>query len=207
MAHLSHATCDIGEMLSAYLDGELRPGELDVVAGHLEGCEPCIAEFRELKEARTAVRLVPMLQVPDRVIRVAHYGEELSAFLDGQLGTAEHEILSSHLQTCAECRHELQTLDSARTAVRALPTLEPPVLLDLEREFAARRRRHIRPRQLLGAAVSVAAAVTLVGALTGPAEQPRPVDLDAIADRHGARVSVDSGFAVVPAGFVPGGAP
>lgn len=205
MAHLSHDACDIGELLSAYLDGELRPGELEVVAEHLDGCEPCVAEFRELKEARTAIRLVPMLQVPDRVILMAHYAEELSAFLDGELGTAEHQIVSTHLQTCAECRYELQTLDSARTAVRALPTLEPPVLLDVEREIVARRR--IQPRQWVSAAVGVAAAVALIGALGGSAEPTQPLDLDAIADRHGARASVDAGFSVVPAGFVPAGAP
>ena len=204
MAHLSHPTCDIGELLSAYLDGELRPGELEVVAEHLDGCEPCVAEFRQLKEARTAIRLVPMLQVPDRVIRMAHYAEELSAFLDGELATAEHQILSMHLQTCAECRHELQALDSARTAVRSLPTLEPPVLLDVEREIV---RRRLSPRRLASAAVGIAAAVTLVGALAGSTEPAQPVDLDAIADRHIARASVDAGFSVVPAGFVPGGAP
>jgi anti-sigma factor RsiW len=204
MAHLSHPTCDIGELLSAYLDGELRPGELEVVAGHLDGCEPCVAEFRQLKEARTAIRLVPMLQVPDRVIRMAHYGDELSAFLDGELATSEHQILSTHLQKCAECRHELQALDSSRTAVRSLPTLEPPVLLDVEREMV---RSRLSPRRLVGAAVGVAAAITLVGALTGTTEPAQPVDLDAIADRHIARASVDAGFSVVPAGFVPGGAP
>ena len=203
MAHLIDG-CDIGELLSAYLDGELRPGELDVVAEHLDGCEHCIAEFRMLKEARTAVRLVPMLQVPDRLIRLAHYADELSAYLDGELGTAEHDIISTHLQTRAECRHEVHELDAARTAVRALPTLEVPVLLDAER---ARRRRRVSPQQWAGAAASIAAAVALIGALGGSAEPGRPVDLDAIAERHGARASVDAGFSVVPAGFSPVGAP
>ncbi len=203
MAHLIDG-CDMGELLSAYLDGELRPGELDVVAAHLDGCEHCIAEFRMLKEARTALRLIPMLQVPDRVIELAHYTVELSAYLDGELGTAEHGIISSHLQTCAECRHELHELDGARTAVRALPTLEPPVLLDAER---ARRRRRISPQRLAGAVAGVAAVVALVGALGGTADQAQSVDLDAIAERHSARASVDAGFSVVPAGFAPVGAP
>lgn len=203
MAHLIDG-CDMGELLSAYLDGELRPGELDVVAEHLDGCESCIAEFRMLKEARTAVRLIPMLQVPDRVIELAHYTEELSAFLDGELGTAEHDIISTHLQTCAECRYELHELDGSRTAVRALPTLEPPVLLGAER---ALRRRRFSPQQWAGTAAGIAAAVALIGALGGTAEPTQPVDLDAIAERHGARASVDAGFSVVPAGFAPVGAP
>lgn len=204
MAHLTDTGCEMGELLSAYLDGELRPGELDVVAAHLDGCEECIAEFRMLKEARTAIRLVPMLQVPDRLIKLAHYAEELSAFLDGELGPAQHQILSTHLETCAECRHELHELDAARTAVRALRTLEPPVLLDVERE---RRRLRVSPRQWVGAAAGIAAAVVLVGALGGSADPGQSVDLDAIADRHGARASVDAGFSVVPAGFSPVGAP
>ena len=205
MADLNPTPCDIDELLSAYLDGELRPGELEVVARHLDGCERCIAEFRELKEARTAVRLIPMLQVPDRVIRMVHYGEELSAFLDGELVTAEHHILSTHLQTCAECRYELQELDSARAAIRSLPTLEPPVLLGVERDIVAQRR--LSPRRAVAAVVGAAAVVAVIGALGGSAEPPQPLDLDAIADRHGARASVDAGFSVVPAGFVPRGAP
>jgi anti-sigma factor RsiW len=203
VAHLMDG-CDIGELLSAYLDGELRPGELDVVAEHLDGCEHCIAEFKMLKEARTALRLVPMLQVPDRLIRLAHYADELSAYLDGELGTAEHEIISTHLQTCGECRHEVHELDAARTAVRALPTLESPLLLDAER---GRPGRQISTRQWATAAAGIAAAVALLVGLGGSAELGRPVDLDAIAERHGARASVDAGFNVVPAGFSPVGAP
>ncbi len=66
------SACDIGELMSAYLDGELRDGELDQVVSHLTDCLECIAEFHDLKEARTAVRMLPMLQVPDRVMPAAH---------------------------------------------------------------------------------------------------------------------------------------
>ena len=93
-------SCTIGELLSAYLDGELRDGELDLVVEHLADCLECIAEFHDLKEARAAVRMMPMLQVPDSVMPAAHYGPELSAFLDGELTAlgGDHGVLDHFLQ-------------------------------------------------------------------------------------------------------------
>ena len=63
------SSAQLGELLSAYLDGELRDGELEIVVSHLNDCLECIAEFHDLKEARAAVRMMPMLQVPDRSCR------------------------------------------------------------------------------------------------------------------------------------------
>lgn len=204
MADLRRCEGTIGELLSAYLDGELRPGEIDVVVSHLEGCEDCVAEFRSLKEARTALRLVPMLQVPDRALQIAHYAEELSAYLDGELATAELEIVTTHLETCSDCRSELHELDSARTAVRSLPTLELPILLDVERSV---RRPGSRSRRIVAAVAGAAAVLAIAVGLSGSPAPGEGVDFDAIAERHNARASVEDGFSVVPAGFVPVGSP
>ena len=127
--------CDIGELLSAYLDGELHEGELDRVDAHLGDCEDCILEFRHLKEARAALHMLPQLELPEWLIDQAiHLGPELSAYLDGELTTAEFPLVMAHLRDCSICREELHQLDAARTAVRALPRVEPPVFLDVRRE-------------------------------------------------------------------------
>ena len=89
--------CTVEELFSAYLDGELAPGELETVAEHLAGCTDCIAAFHDLKAVRSAVRTLPKLEVPERLLPTAHYGEGLSAYLDGALSTMEHEALSTHL--------------------------------------------------------------------------------------------------------------
>lgn len=57
----------LGELLSAHLDGELTIGEARLVAGHLEVCGACRAEFDDLASARAAVRTLPALELPESV--------------------------------------------------------------------------------------------------------------------------------------------
>jgi len=195
LAGAEGSACNIGELMSAYLDGELRAGELDQVVAHLTDCLDCIAEFHDLKEARTAVRMLPILQVPDRVMPAAHYGPELSAFLDGELAGEEQEMILNHLQSCTECLLELQDLDVARTAVRSLPGVEPP--LPLVPRLPVRAQRTSLRRLAIAAAGFIGAAfIAFNMAASGP--EPTSVDLDQFADRHNVRVSVDDGAAVVP---------
>lgn len=190
------STCDIGELMSAYLDGELRDGELERVVSHLADCLDCIAEFHDLKEARTAVRMLPILQVPDRVMPAAHYGPELSAFLDGELTVGEQAMIVNHLHGCTDCLLELQDLDAARTAVRALPGVEPPIPL-LPRLPVRSQRTSLRRLAVAAAGFIGAAFIAFNMASSGP--EPTSVDLDQFADRHNVRVSVDDGAVVVPA--------
>ena len=191
--------CTIGELLSAYLDGELLEGELDAVVEHLAACEPCIAEFHDLKHLRAAVRTLPRLEVPERLMPTSHHGSALSAYLDGELGTAEHELVRTHLADCGTCRVELHELDAARTAVRSMPRVEPPELLDVRRIGRADRHDSRRRLKLATAAASIAAVVALgVGMFTSGSE-PARLDLDAFSDRHVARASVEAGFVVLPA--------
>lgn len=188
--------CSAEELFSAYLDGELAPGELDIVVTHLTSCAECIASFHDLKAVRSAMRTLPGLEVPERLISAAHFDVELSAYLDGALSTMEHRNLSAHIASCRECRDELHDLDGARTAVRALPVLEPPEFLDLrrrQRETAPRRRR------LAGVMAGAAAAVVAVALAASNGATPPEVDLDMLADQHTARVSVEPGFSIVPA--------
>lgn len=57
----------LGELLSAHLDGELSMDEARLVAGHLEVCGACRAEFDDLATARAAVRSLPSLEFPKTV--------------------------------------------------------------------------------------------------------------------------------------------
>jgi len=198
VADLTPAPCDIGELMSAYLDGELQPGELDHVVEHLGECTDCILEFRQLKEARATVRTLPRLEVPERLLPSFHFGPELSAYLDGELPTEEQTLVFGHLQACDECRDELHELDAARTAIRSLPGLEPPVLLDVHREPHRARWQGRRGRVVAVAAGAVAAAVIAVGVAGNSAPEPT-IDLDSFTNQHVARASVEAGFTVIPA--------
>ncbi|MEX1006003.1 MAG: zf-HC2 domain-containing protein [Acidimicrobiia bacterium] len=59
------------ELLSAMLDGELSESEAAWVAAHLDGCGQCRSELDGLASARSAVRGLPMLDLPEDV----HPGE------------------------------------------------------------------------------------------------------------------------------------
>ncbi len=52
------------ENLSAYLDGELNPGEAGALKEHLEGCSACSAELESLRSTVALVRSLPRAQAP-----------------------------------------------------------------------------------------------------------------------------------------------
>lgn len=54
----------LGELLSAYLDGEVSPDESTTVREHLGDCEDCRDELQAVMEARAAVRALPLLEPP-----------------------------------------------------------------------------------------------------------------------------------------------
>lgn len=132
-----------------------------------------------------------------------HPDDELSGYLDGELPTAEMEALSAHLARCAECRRLLQEVDGARTAVRALPRLDPEAVAARPgpptRTSPGRRRR-------LGVGMAVAAGVAAVVAglvlVRGPA--PDLIEPGDLTSRHVVRSAVDPGLSL-PMGSRPGG--
>jgi anti-sigma factor RsiW len=52
------------ELISAYLDGELSRPEMQRLLEHLPSCGVCAAELEELQAVRTAVRSLPMVELP-----------------------------------------------------------------------------------------------------------------------------------------------
>jgi len=61
---MSHA----GELISAYLDGELAKAEIDQLHSHLATCGKCAAELQEMQVVRSAVRSLPLLELPAGLI-------------------------------------------------------------------------------------------------------------------------------------------
>jgi anti-sigma factor RsiW len=202
----SAASCETAVLVSAYLDGQLQPGELDIVVEHLADCRDCIAEFHQLKEIRAALRTLPSLELPERLLPDTHLGEQLSAYLDAQLDTTEHEVVSSHLEFCTDCRLELHELDAARTAIRSLPRVEPPEFIAVHRDRIDRERW--TRRRVIAAGLGIAAAATVLFAAFGPSGGPATdLDINPFLDQHQARVSVESGIGIIPAIAPAGGTP
>jgi anti-sigma factor RsiW len=195
MAGVTPVSEHLSLLLSCYLDGELDDGELDEVVAALEGDLDAIAEFRRLQAARRAVRTLPTLDMPLDLLPGGHLGEELSAYLDGELSTGEMPDVIAHLSNCQDCRMELAALDRSRTAVRALPGVEPPDFLDFSGEERRRRRAVLVPAAIAGSIAAVALAFTVSATRWGA--EPTSIDLADLQTRHAAVASVPS----VPTGF------
>ena len=57
-----------GDLLSAYLDGEVSASERAGIDEHLAVCPPCRGELEDLAGARAAVRSLPMLEPPAGIL-------------------------------------------------------------------------------------------------------------------------------------------
>lgn len=202
----SSESCETIVLVSAYLDGQLQPGELDVVVEHLAECAGCIAEFHQLKEIRAALRTLPFLEMPERLLPDTHLGEQLSAYLDGQLDTNEHDFVISHLEFCTDCRLELHELDGARTAIRSLPGLDPPQFIAVH-QARIEQDRWSRRRVLTAGAGIAAAAALVVATFGGSGTGGADIDINPFLDQHQARVGVEAGIGIVPAFAPAGGSP
>ena len=188
MAGLTPVSEELSILLSCYLDGELTPDELGVVVGALESDLDAIAEFRRLQEARRAVHSLPLMHLPLDLTPGGHVGEELSAYLDGELTTGEMPNIVAHLSECPDCRLELAALDRSRTAVRSLPGLEPPEFLDAHRARPERHRRVLVPAVVATSVAAAAFAFTL--SATRSSTEPTSIDLADLQTRHAAVASV-----------------
>lgn len=56
------------ELISAYLDGELVGDELTKLTSHLSSCGQCAAELEDVQRVRSAVRSLPVLELPSGLI-------------------------------------------------------------------------------------------------------------------------------------------
>jgi hypothetical protein len=111
--------------------------------------------------------------------------ESLGAYALGQLGDDERTGLEAHLEGCAECRAELESL---RSVVKLLPLADPQQLGTVpslprglgdrvmasiagERRTRTRRRRRRGGFALAGAAAAVAAALLAIFFIGGDEEE------------------------------------
>jgi hypothetical protein len=59
-------------------------------------------------------------------MRVTHVHELLSPFLDDELAPREREQVRAHLETCADCRRDLESLRATQGLVRSLDPVKVP---------------------------------------------------------------------------------
>ena len=56
------------ELISAYLDGELHGAEQSQLQEHLAGCGKCSVDMEQLQFVRSAVRSLPVLELPEGIV-------------------------------------------------------------------------------------------------------------------------------------------
>lgn len=131
-----------------------------------------------------------------------HPGDLLSAYLDGELDTSERPAVRGHLAACGDCRAELESIASARSALRSLPTLPAPAELIPAPRVTSLASRRSRWRVVTAAAAVAAAAVFGVAAVRGGDEVP--LDLTTVVEQHSVRSSVDPGVSMLQVSTVVG---
>ncbi len=123
-----------------------------------------------------------------------HLRDLLSGLLDRELTVEEELAAGEHLERCAACSAELESVRLARSWVRALPAVDPPsgfyerILFKREPRYVA--RPSVRRRVGVGAlAASAAAAVTLIG-VTPPRDTPVSPAVARLVEAHATGASV-----------------
>lgn len=58
-----------GDLLTGYLDGEVSAAERRSVADHLAGCDACGELLQDLRETRSLLRSLPLLDLPLPALR------------------------------------------------------------------------------------------------------------------------------------------
>lgn len=56
------------ELISAYLDGALNRGEVGALIDHLSNCGRCTEELEAMQRVRSAVRSLPMVELPPGLV-------------------------------------------------------------------------------------------------------------------------------------------
>lgn len=102
-------------------------------------------------------------------------GAKLSAFLDDELADDAALAVTRHVMGCGACRAELEALRSTRSALRALPAIQAPVLTSEVRSLRRVRtwsRRVVAISGLTAAALALGAAAYVAGGDVGEVVPP-----------------------------------
>ena len=128
-----------------------------------------------------------------------HLGDRLSGLVDGDLDPTEEVQAREHLETCADCRGQVETLTELRQAMQALPSVEPPSgYLD---GLLRRGRRNRAALAGVGAATTALALTVWIGTTTGVTSAVVVPPVDDLVARHaemqGSDVTTDAAIAEV----------
>ena len=116
----------VGDEFSAYLDGELLPGEYAQFTGHLAGCESCRSELDGFAQIRARLRSLPMLDLPASLQPAAKKAATGRPWFRLALGTAAAAIAGLLAVATLDAREVIAlTPDDLGAAYSARNSLDP----------------------------------------------------------------------------------
>lgn len=97
--------------------------------------------------------------------------DKISAYMDNELEPAASRTIASHLETCAACREEFDSLSAMDALVRDLPRYEVPA--SFARETVRKMQRMHAPAQRTLAQRAAALLLNIVETFSGPPSADR----------------------------------
>src|SRR6266850_2163166 len=105
---------------------------------------------------------------------MAHLGDKLAEFFYEELSAAEMSEARRHVESCTDCRLQVEQFESTHLTLKAVPDLDPPRRI----VFSAPEPRSWFPRlDWRSAALAGAAAALLAGVVIRVAPLPAPVNV------------------------------
>jgi len=105
-----------GDDLARYVARRMSPRELLSADDHLAVCEQCYAQLTHAAKTDGGLATAVRAFEPSYVEPSHLSYEQLESCADGSIGPVELEIAQSHLETCAQCAAELNTMREIATS-------------------------------------------------------------------------------------------
>ncbi|MBI3653297.1 MAG: zf-HC2 domain-containing protein [Acidobacteria bacterium] len=113
------------QLMERFRARQLDSQELQAVAQHLAVCEACRAAIQQSSATNAAIHFLRAdLQRQDLASAHLVY-EQLAAYVDAALNTAEGAIVKQHLEVCADCANQVRELSLLKENLQSYPNLQP----------------------------------------------------------------------------------
>jgi len=108
----NHLTPD---QIARFAQRRLSPADLEVLGGHLANCDICRQAVSDPQQLQAAYELLRRDLKRQEELGLTHISyEQLEAYVDNKIESADREIIDSHVELCATCRAELRDLQEFR---------------------------------------------------------------------------------------------
>jgi anti-sigma factor RsiW len=113
---------------------------------------------------------------------MAHLGDKLAEFFYEELPATELAEARRHVQSCMECRREVEQFERTHLALKAVPDFDPPRHVVLSAPEARPQFAWLRILDWRSAAVAGAVAAVLAGVVIRLVPGPAPANYDRIVN-------------------------